>query len=256
MEDRATCRISSPARRQLAASRHRHGRRGRRRAAPDGRRRRRAAGRARLRADGADVRRAGLRAPPATWSSRAWRSRRATPSRSCTGGVGRGRHELSMTGPDDCRGRRQAGRRPRRAARRGRRRARRGAIPATGPDRQPVHTVYVPADRLRRRAGPALRHRRRSRCSTGTPTPSPRLVADAATVERVRAKLASEPVEDLRVDFEDGYVGRTDADEDADVVQAARALAPQPARRRGGAPSTGSGSRASRPRRAAAGSAR
>ncbi len=42
---------------------------------------------------------------------------------------------------------------------------------------------------------------------------------------RVRAKLASEPVEDLRVDFEDGYVGRSDADEDADVVRAARALA-------------------------------
>ena len=37
----------------------------------------------------------------------------------------------------------------------------------------------------------------------------------------MRAKLASEPVEDLRVDFEDGYVGKTDADEDADVVRAA-----------------------------------
>ena len=42
---------------------------------------------------------------------------------------------------------------------------------------------------------------------------------------RVRAKLASEPVEDLRVDFEDGYVGRSDEDETADVERSARALA-------------------------------
>jgi len=41
----------------------------------------------------------------------------------------------------------------------------------------------------------------------------------------VLAKLAAEPVEDLRVDFEDGYVGKSDADEDADVIRAARALA-------------------------------
>ena len=41
----------------------------------------------------------------------------------------------------------------------------------------------------------------------------------------MRAKLAAEPVEDLRVDFEDGYVGKSDADEDADVVRAATALA-------------------------------
>ena len=32
-------------------------------------------------------------------------------------------------------------------------------------------------------------------------------------------------MEDLRVDFEDGYVGKSDADEDADVVRAATALA-------------------------------
>ena len=42
---------------------------------------------------------------------------------------------------------------------------------------------------------------------------------------RVLAKLAAEPVEDLRVDFEDGYVGKSDADEDADVDRAAQALA-------------------------------
>ena len=55
--------------------------------------------------------------------------------------------------------------------------------PATG--RRPVHTVYVPAALL----GPVR--------------------------ERVVAKLAREPVEDLRVDFEDGYGCRADAEEDA-----------------------------------------
>ena len=90
--------------------------------------------------------------------------------------------------------------------------------------RQPVHTVYVPADRYDAGLVPA---------HGATPSPSSTthadafadLVGDADLVERVRAKLAAEPVEDLRVDFEDGYVGRTDADEDADVVRAATDLA-------------------------------
>ena len=38
----------------------------------------------------------------------------------------------------------------------------------------------------------------------------------------MRAKLAREPVEDLRIDFEDGYGGKRDADEDADVVRPRR----------------------------------
>ena len=42
--------------------------------------------------------------------------------------------------------------------------------------------------------------------------------------DRVRAKLEREPVEDLRVDFEDGYGGRGDAAEDADAARAARLI--------------------------------
>ncbi|MDB4931854.1 MAG: HpcH/HpaI aldolase, partial [Myxococcaceae bacterium] len=52
---------------------------------------------------------------------------------------------------------------------------------------------------------------------------------DDAALERVlaalRAKLTREPVEDYRVDFEDGFGPRSDADEDAAAVAAATALA-------------------------------
>ena len=51
---------------------------------------------------------------------------------------------------------------------------------------------------------------------------------------RVRAKLAAEPVEDLRIDFEDGYGGRADAEED-DVPPSAAALV-APTSRDGTAP--------------------
>src|SRR5690606_20512733 len=39
--------------------------------------------------------------------------------------------------------------------------------------------------------------------------------------QRVRAKLASEPVEDFRIDFEDGYGNRPDAEEDRQAAEAA-----------------------------------
>ena len=58
------------------------------------------------------------------------------------------------------------------------------------------------------------------------------MVADADVIRRVKAKLAEEPVEDLRIDFEDGYVVSTrgqDGDdeevEDQHARTAARALA-------------------------------
>ncbi|RLZ02378.1 aldolase, partial [Kocuria tytonicola] len=44
-------------------------------------------------------------------------------------------------------------------------------------------------------------------------------------VARVREKLRTEPVEDLRLDLEDGYGERPDAEEDADAVAAARTVA-------------------------------
>jgi citrate lyase beta subunit len=50
--------------------------------------------------------------------------------------------------------------------------------------------------------------------------------ADAVDLEsRVRSKLVSEPVEDLRVDFEDGYGARSDEVEDGHASSAARDLA-------------------------------
>ncbi len=98
--------------------------------------------------------------------------------------------------------------------------------------RQPVHTVYVPGHRydagtvaawgaqarqvLDEHAGSAQEFAD----ATGMPTG---LVADV--YERVVAKLQREPIEDLRIDFEDGYGNRPDEQEDAAVVTAARALA-------------------------------
>ncbi|HSX97412.1 MAG TPA: aldolase/citrate lyase family protein, partial [Streptomyces sp.] len=43
--------------------------------------------------------------------------------------------------------------------------------------------------------------------------------------DRVRAKLEREPIEDLRVDFEDGYGARPDAEEDEAAARAARLIA-------------------------------
>ena len=82
--------------------------------------------------------------------------------------------------------------------------------PAT---RQPVHTVYIPADRfgadtVRRWGAEALALLDRF----GAP-------AALGVDDRVRAKLAAEPIEDLRVDFEDGYGNRGDAAEDSAINQ-------------------------------------
>jgi citrate lyase beta subunit len=88
-----------------------------------------------------------------------------------------------------------------------------------------VHTCYVPAEAV----VPGLA------ASWGAAALAaldehglPDLGLDPALVEevlpRVRAKLAAEPVEDLRVDAEDGYRGGPDREDD-DVIAAARALA-------------------------------
>lgn len=96
--------------------------------------------------------------------------------------------------------------------------------PGERPGRQPVHTVYVPADRYRAGLVPAY-----GAVALGAldehPAAFADIVRDDDLVARVRAKLAREPVEDLRVDFEDGYGGRGDAEEDAEATRAATALA-------------------------------
>jgi hypothetical protein len=79
--------------------------------------------------------------------------------------------------------------------------------PTRRPDaNQPVHTVYVPADVF------------------GGGTAHESLGVDDEVYARVLAKLEREPVEDLRVDFEDGYGDRPAAEEDGHARAAGAAL--------------------------------
>jgi len=100
---------------------------------------------------------------------------------------------------------------------------------ATG--RAPVHTVYVPADRVEvglaeKWSGAALAalnaHAPNAAAMAEVLGMDPALVAEVWPL--VLAKLEREPIEDLRVDAEDGYRGTREA-EDADVLAAAAALA-------------------------------
>jgi citrate lyase beta subunit len=98
--------------------------------------------------------------------------------------------------------------------------------------RQPVHTVYIPGDRFDAttvdtwgedaRAVLSLHGRSVMELAEALDL-RPSLAAEV--YDRVRAKLEREPIEDLRVDFEDGYGNRPDEQEDAAVIAAARALA-------------------------------
>ncbi|MEV8310151.1 DUF6986 family protein [Streptomyces flavidovirens] len=94
--------------------------------------------------------------------------------------------------------------------------------------RQPVHTVYVPgdafaADTVRSWGDQALaaldEHAPDAKSFASVLGLSDELADDV--YGRVRAKLEREPIEDLRVDFEDGYSGK---DEDADAARAARLI--------------------------------
>ena len=103
-------------------------------------------------------------------------------------------------------------------------------FPGERAGRQPVHTVYVPADAFGAGLAPAWGARALEALDA-----SPGLLAGVlgaevgpeagAVLPLVRAKLAAEPIEDLRIDFEDGYGSRSDAEEDQHVAAAARALA-------------------------------
>ena len=105
------------------------------------------------------------------------------------------------------------------------------AYPGEDGRRQPVHTVYVPADRFDRglperwggeAAALVTEHGGFDWLCTELGLPDD-LVAEVAP--KVAAKLGSEPIEDLRLDFEDGYGNRGDREEDRDVVRVARELA-------------------------------
>ncbi|MEV7549860.1 aldolase/citrate lyase family protein [Amycolatopsis sp. NPDC089917] len=93
--------------------------------------------------------------------------------------------------------------------------------PGEPPGRRPVHTVYVPASQYKTRlvadwGKQALR-------VFGEHADQLRLDADIA--DRVRTKLLTEPIEDLRIDFEDGLGRPSDEEEDATALAAGRTLA-------------------------------
>ncbi len=95
--------------------------------------------------------------------------------------------------------------------------------PGERPGRQPVHTVYVPADRFH--AGLLAQYGADALAATEEHDAVLReLVGDDDLVALVREKLGREPVEDLRIDLEDGYGNRSDDEEDADARRAATQL--------------------------------
>lgn len=103
--------------------------------------------------------------------------------------------------------------------------------PGDDGSRQPVQTVYVPADTFTPSLAAewgaealATAETRGGLVHLGHLLGQERALATAVAT-RVEAKLHSEPIEDLRLDFEDGYGDRGDDVEDADAVAAARAVA-------------------------------
>jgi citrate lyase beta subunit len=108
------------------------------------------------------------------------------------------------------------------------------SYPGESGERQPVHTVYGGAhlftsDIAAKLGALAIK-------SLDEHAPTPQAFAEAlgslvdaglaATVrQRVVAKLQREPVEDFRIDFEDGYGTRRDAEEDAHAEAAAVEMA-------------------------------
>jgi citrate lyase beta subunit len=96
--------------------------------------------------------------------------------------------------------------------------------PGNRAGRQPVHTAYVAADRYEARTAGAWGAEALQHLDAHADLFA-ELAADEEIVARVRRKLAGEPIEDLRIDFEDGYGTRADAEEDADAARAAAALA-------------------------------
>jgi len=105
-------------------------------------------------------------------------------------------------------------------------------FPGDSPARQPVHVVYggaqlFKADAARKLGAVALRT-----LQEHAPDPATfgaALGLDAALAERIHLrvidKLTREPVEDLRIDFEDGFGARPDAEEDAFALAAADEVA-------------------------------
>jgi len=101
-------------------------------------------------------------------------------------------------------------------------------------DRQPVHTVYggaqlFAADTASKLGRVAVRTLEEYAPDPGTFARALDLGGDAAfhamVYDRVRAKLEHDPIEDFRIDFEDGYGFRPDPEEDGHAVTDAEEVA-------------------------------
>ena len=97
--------------------------------------------------------------------------------------------------------------------------------------RQPVHTAYVPAHQFEPETMGQWSAQALAALENYAPGPqelaaatglNPGVTAEVHPL--VLAKVASQPVEDLRIDFEDGYGTRADDTEDAHARAAARSL--------------------------------
>jgi citrate lyase beta subunit len=104
--------------------------------------------------------------------------------------------------------------------------------PGESPARQPVHTVYGGAHLFKsttaaRISSLALASMESNAPDAGTFAKALGIAPEFADTifERVREKLKREAVEDFRIDFEDGYGVRPDAEEDATAVSAAKETA-------------------------------
>src|SRR6188472_1961700 len=94
--------------------------------------------------------------------------------------------------------------------------------PGESPGRQPVHTVYggaqlFAADSVPKLGSIALRAMDQyapDAAALGNAVGISEHPALTTIDERVREKLKREPIEDFRIDFEDGYGNRPDAEED------------------------------------------
>jgi hypothetical protein len=106
------------------------------------------------------------------------------------------------------------------------------AYPGERADRQPVHTVYGGAHLFAHDLAPRMGETATQALETYAPdarTFANAIGLDARLAEAVYArvieKLAHEPVEDYRVDFEDGYGNRPETEEDAHARAAAQQMA-------------------------------
>ena len=103
--------------------------------------------------------------------------------------------------------------------------------PGESNQRQPVHVLYggghlFKADSARKLGELALRSLAENAPDAATLAAALGLSGDPAFLQalydRVGEKLRREPVEDFRLDYEDGYGNRLDAEEDGHAAQGAR----------------------------------